>query len=583
MASDPSTPVYSRTPEGAFYIDSQSGLQLVTDPNTLTGLETGQGQQGSIPYTQETSDTLQSPPASQNGQSGIDTSNPQNIFLLSMMNMLRQAQQAGTPTNLISQQTALQQLQNNTNANPTTFGGGSLAGLPYSEIQQIESANANLYTPEQDVVSNAIKEQDARLQTFNTLFSNADSMGKEVLDQMTPPQDIINGYIQQMRFGTMPTNLTTGAQAALSKAIGEDPTIMQQYYNAIVSGKNLQPFTPGSASTQSSSSVVTNVLNDAGLGFLGNENMKTAANSVAGFAQTLANQLIAGQGTGGAMPGLEKANNPGAIKFSGLPGQTDSGIQAADGGTYAKYATPEAGQAAVLDLVNNAINKGENLEDFVASYMGVPAPSSNVTAPNGGSFGGTGQLTPKQETAAKSIVSSFNASQSVKNYSNVATAYNIISNVDPNTTDPAVQQQVNVAFAQLLSPGSSTLRGIMTLVDPTQYTSGVFQQIRSVANYFTATGKLDSSAIKSIQSVAKQIVSDRQQAYNQEVASSTALLQGAGITDPSQQQTLLGLGSAQGNTPAGSGSTNSGTPTLIPPSQIPAGYYQASDGLLYKK
>ena len=192
MASDPSTPVYSRTPEGAFYIDSQSGLQLVTDPNTLTGLETGQGQQGSIPYTQETSDTLQSPPASQNGQSGIDTSNPQNIFLLSMMNMLRQAQQAGTPTNLISQQTALQQLQNNTNTNPTTFGGGSLAGLPYSEIQQIESANANLYTPEQDVVSNAIKEQDARLQTFNTLFSNADSMGKEVLDQMPPPQDIIN-------------------------------------------------------------------------------------------------------------------------------------------------------------------------------------------------------------------------------------------------------------------------------------------------------------------------------------------------------------------------------------------------------
>ena len=247
------------------------------------------------------------------------------------------------------------------------------------------------------------------------------------------------------------------------------------------------------------------------------------------------------------------------------------------------YANDQAGQAAVLDLVNNAINKGENLEDFVASYMGVPAPTSGVTAPNGGSFGGTGQLTPKQETAAKGIVSNFNGSASVKNYSNVQTAANIIANVDPDSTDPAVQQQVNVAFAQLLSPGSSTLRGIMTLVDPTQYTSEIFQQVQNIVRNFTATGKLDSNAIKSIQSVAQQIVSDRQQAYNQEVASSTALLQGAGITDPSQQQTLLGLGSAQGQIGSNQSQTGGTTPTLLQPSQIPSGYYQASDGLLYKK
>ena len=55
---------------------------------------------------------------------------------------------------------------------------------------------------------------------------------------------------------------------------------------------------------------------------------------------------------GGSPKGV--MNNPGNIKFKGLPGQTDSGIQATDGGTFASYSTPEAGKQAVSNLILNA-------------------------------------------------------------------------------------------------------------------------------------------------------------------------------------------------------------------------------------
>ncbi len=47
-------------------------------------------------------------------------------------------------------------------------------------------------------------------------------------------------------------------------------------------------------------------------------------------------------------------NNPGDIKYAGLPGQTDSGIKASDGGTFASYATPGEGRNAIAQLIQNA-------------------------------------------------------------------------------------------------------------------------------------------------------------------------------------------------------------------------------------
>lgn len=72
------------------------------------------------------------------------------------------------------------------------------------------------------------------------------------------------------------------------------------------------------------------------------------------------------------------SNNPGNIKFAGLPGQTNSGVQASDGGTFASYATPAAGQAAITSNIQNAIktNPNQTLGAFVDRYTNT-APQNN--------------------------------------------------------------------------------------------------------------------------------------------------------------------------------------------------------------
>jgi hypothetical protein len=82
---------------------------------------------------------------------------------------------------------------------------------------------------------------------------------------------------------------------------------------------------------------------------------------------------IVGQ-EGGSPKGV--VNNPGNIKFVGLPGQTDSGVAAIDGGTFASYPNKVAGIEAVGSLVQKAALKGENLSDFIAKYKGVNVSKS---------------------------------------------------------------------------------------------------------------------------------------------------------------------------------------------------------------
>ena len=72
---------------------------------------------------------------------------------------------------------------------------------------------------------------------------------------------------------------------------------------------------------------------------------------------------------GGSPKGV--INNPGNIKFTGAPGQIDSGVQAADGGTFASYSTIQDGKGAIGALVQNAADKGQTFQDFVASYKGL--------------------------------------------------------------------------------------------------------------------------------------------------------------------------------------------------------------------
>lgn len=91
---------------------------------------------------------------------------------------------------------------------------------------------------------------------------------------------------------------------------------------------------------------------------------------------------------GGSPAGVQ--NNPGNVKFTGAPGQTDSGVKATDGGTFASYATPQDGQQAIASLVTGAAsgtnqNYGSNptLQSFVEKYTNTGSANTTVNQTTG--------------------------------------------------------------------------------------------------------------------------------------------------------------------------------------------------------
>lgn len=98
--------------------------------------------------------------------------------------------------------------------------------------------------------------------------------------------------------------------------------------------------------------------------------------------QNVVNGII--QSEGGSVAGVQ--NNPGNIKFAGLPGQTDSGVAASDGGTYANYATPDAGMQAIASQVqyvadgkSHIYGANPTFEGFMNTYSNT-APTQAQTA-----------------------------------------------------------------------------------------------------------------------------------------------------------------------------------------------------------
>lgn len=162
---------------------------------------------------------------------------------------------------------------------------------------------------------------------------------------------------------------------------------------------------------------------------------------------------------GGSPQGV--INNPGNIKFVGLPGQTNSGIQATDGGTFASYATPQAGQAAVGSLVQGAAQKGSSLSNFIASYKGV---SNNTPQSNGMEqhYQALIQAAPVQiKNGVKQLPDGtpyIDASQIPSQFLSVANAYSaqtgvrVLAASDAKTIDDAKQSIANLsAYAALFS------------------------------------------------------------------------------------------------------------------------------------
>lgn len=117
-------------------------------------------------------------------------------------------------------------------------------------------------------------------------------------------------------------------------------------------------------------SAVTNVANSAGI----DDPTIPLADAISQYGiGKIVSGIIANEGS--SPSGV--ANNPGNIKFRGLPGQIDSGVKATDGGTFASYKTPEEGVKAIAGLIQSAVNgtspaygKDPTFASFINKYTG---------------------------------------------------------------------------------------------------------------------------------------------------------------------------------------------------------------------
>ncbi len=195
---------------------------------------------------------------------------------------------------------------------------------------------------------------------------------------------------------SLTTNPLTGALSASGGGTAAAQTIINQI--------NSQSGSSGSSSTGTSTSTGTD-----STGYI------STATTTAGisdpttpFSTAVSNvgigSLVNGviQAEGGSYAGVQ--NNPGNVKYvAGMPGATDSGVAATGpggGGTYANFATPQAGQQAIASTLQTiAQNQGANatVQSVLSTYADLGAGSSTPTSGAGSQYG---TLTSANTTAA---------------------------------------------------------------------------------------------------------------------------------------------------------------------------------------
>lgn len=145
----------------------------------------------------------------------------------------------------------------------------------------------------------------------------------------------------------------------------------------------------GQTSDPSSSNTSTNTLPGAGTA-------STTVSSILGVDPTTPfSDVLSGPGLGSLTAAMIKneggsptgvTNNPGNVKYVGLPGQIDSGVKATDGGTFASYKTPQEGQQAIAGVLNDIATKqgsDATLQSVVGAYTNTGSTTTLGTGTNG--------------------------------------------------------------------------------------------------------------------------------------------------------------------------------------------------------
>lgn len=270
---------------------------------------------------------------------------------------LQQQAQSGNPVAQQTMQTLLQAY----GGDPNALAAAAALATPVGNIVQSWTQGSTLYQVVRDPNTNAVTTQSFDLGFTPPTGWTSNKVSTSTL-MMQDPNNPANTVIYT-------TNPLTGEVQVTGTGTGQ--TIADQYNQSNAQTPPTDTTAPagggGTASTTISS-------------ILGVDPTTPLADvvSTSGLGPIVAAMI---QNEGGSPSGV--TNNPGNVKYTGAAGQTDSGVKATDGGTFASYKTPEEGQQAIASLVQSAASgqsstygNAPTLQDFVNKYTNTGGPAT---------------------------------------------------------------------------------------------------------------------------------------------------------------------------------------------------------------
>ena len=141
---------------------------------------------------------------SPNYLSNVQDQDPITKFNMAILDMLGKAQSSGGNVELFKQQRALQRAQIQRGTEPLEE---ELRVLSPSQQMAIRSGRQEALEPEIDAVASEIKARDSRLSNFERILGDVRQIGGELIKNIAPPKEVLEGYKFMMRAGAEPTSI----------------------------------------------------------------------------------------------------------------------------------------------------------------------------------------------------------------------------------------------------------------------------------------------------------------------------------------------------------------------------------------
>ena len=442
-----------------------------------------------------------------------------------------------------------------------------------------------------------------------------------------PPQTVQQTWVSGSTFNQLTTDPVTGKPSIQTYDLGvkipQNWTSDKIGTNAIVyHGPNWDPTDPstyqmfavdpvtglptsqvgGSANPSAPTDpnkVTTAVTNVAKVAGVNDPNISLSdAINLPGGVTAIVNGIISNEGS--SPDGVK--NNPGNIKFAGLPGQTDSGIKATDGGTFANYASVDAGKNAIANMVTNAATgkspiygSKPTFTSFINKYTGngsssnasTAAVPANIQAYADAVVAGNATLAQvpiAQRTAVAELLDKGDAKYSPIAASRLTTASNKITSPYTNMSAYTLTANGLPYLARIqaaeANPGSISDQDLLDSLTKLNNGDAAISDAQvkvitdgqsyadmasTLANKLKNGGVLSDSQRTQIQKVAKAIYANYQKIYQPIYDKATAQLTEAGI--PKAFWTIPDLNNLSANSGIDTGATDTTqntTPTDAP-------------------